>query len=81
MGTVATHDCGLADGRNHQGGADMVFTESNTVEQMILDTVTGKSAAPWVWRDRGSAYSGSLGPELRPTHWEYVPGPLLPRGM
>jgi len=59
----------------------MSFTESNTVEQMILDTVTGKSAAPWVWHDRGSAYSGSLGAELRPARWEYVPGTLLPRGM
>lgn len=59
----------------------MKFTESNTVERMILDTVTGTSAAPWVSRDRGSAYGSSLGRDLRPARWDYVPGPLLPRGI
>ena len=59
----------------------MTFTESNTVEQMILDAVAPKKAAtalparqnlPPGWKD-------SLVGELRPGHWDYVPGLELPR--
>jgi len=59
----------------------MSFTESNTVEQMIIDAVAPKRGAtdlparqnlPPGWKD-------SLGGELRPGHWQYVPGADLPR--
>ena len=53
----------------------MSFNESNTVEQMILDTVAAESA-----RVREAAEAGgSLGGEFQPAHWEYLPGPTLPR--
>ena len=53
----------------------MTFTEANTVEQMILDTLSPLSAV----RGGGVALSeappgwgASLGRELRPAKWEYV---------
>jgi len=54
------------------------FTEANTVEQMILDAIA-KVPTPGV-REASPAYGGDLlGSELRPTQWDYVYGPLLPR--
>jgi type I restriction enzyme R subunit len=53
-----------------------MFTESTTVEQMILDGVTAPLAA-------GETQQGykidSLGRELRPARWDYVPATGLPR--
>ena len=62
-------------------GHDMTFTESNTVEQMILDAVTTLAAAqPSVVReDPPPGWGDSLGDELRPARWTYVPAAELPR--
>jgi len=59
----------------------MIFTESNTVEQMILDAVTkGGGGAPFVFHeDLTPGWSGSLGEELRPQRWDYLPAAQLPR--
>ncbi len=58
----------------------MAFYESNTVEKMILDTVTkGSGAERWKVREHGPGWASSLGHELKPLHWDYVPGPQLPR--
>jgi len=59
----------------------MIFTESNTVEQMILDAVTrlGGRPAPGT-HEVPTLYKGeSLGDELRPPHWTYVPATVIPR--
>ena len=61
----------------------MSFTESNTVEQMILSVITkvGGQHAPTL-RDARSRYEGeSLGDELRPAHWSYVPATQIPRQL
>lgn len=58
-----------------------MFTESNTVEQMILDAATklGGKQAPSV-REPSPRYGGdSLGDELRPARWSYVPAAQIPR--
>ena len=66
----------------------MSFTESNTVEQMILDAATslGSGAGSSVLReDSASAAShpagwgGSLGEEFKPSRWTYVAATALPR--
>ena len=58
----------------------MTFTESSTVEQMILDTVTRKRsiARLTVW-ENPPGWGGSLGGDLRPARWEYVPAADVPR--
>jgi type I restriction enzyme R subunit len=59
----------------------MSFTESNTVEQMILDAV-GKvtGAQPSVVRESPPPGRGdSLGGEFRPSRWDYVPAAKIPR--
>lgn len=58
----------------------MTFTESNTVEQMILDTVTlqRRSERPVV-REAPPGRGGSLGGDLRPARWDYVPPAQIPR--
>ena len=60
----------------------MSFTESNTVEQMILNVLSsrssGKSGA-LVLREDPPGWGGSLGGELRPPKWEYVPATDVPR--
>lgn len=56
----------------------MSFTESNTVERMILDTVTRRRADAGT-RDVEHRYVGSLGAELRPARWEYLPASEIPR--
>lgn len=53
----------------------MTFTESNTVEQMILDAATslGGGASGSVLREYPLAgWSGSLGDELKPSRWNFV---------
>ena len=59
----------------------MIFTEANTVEQMILDAVTklgGRQAT--MLREDSPRYGGeSLGDELRPARWSYVPADQVPR--
>lgn len=60
----------------------MSFTESNTVEQMILDAATslGSGAGSSVLReDPPSGWGGSLGEELKPSRWTYVAATALPR--
>ena len=60
----------------------MTFTESNTVEQMILDAVSsrGHGASVLVAHEQPApGWGGSLGADLRPTRWDYVPGAQLPR--
>lgn len=59
----------------------MTFSESNTVEQMILDAATslgiGQASAV---RETSKRYGGeSLGDELRPAAWTYVPIAQIPR--
>lgn len=59
----------------------MTFSESNTVEQMILDAVVGE-------RRMGPSFTGdipqpgwgkSLGGEFWPARWDYVPASQVPR--
>jgi len=60
----------------------MSFTESNTVEQMILDAATslGSGAGSSVVReDPPSGWGGSLGEEFKPSRWAYVAATALPR--
>ncbi|MCX6927763.1 MAG: type I restriction endonuclease, partial [Verrucomicrobia bacterium] len=58
----------------------MSFTESNTVEQMILATLAPRrSAEPFALREAPPGWGGSLGGELRPPKWEYVPATEVPR--
>lgn len=57
------------------------FTESNTVEQMILDAVAKRGGKqPSMLREDALRYGGeSLGDELRQTCWSYVPASQVPR--
>jgi type I restriction enzyme, R subunit len=60
----------------------MSFTESNTVEQMILDAATslGSGAGSSVLcEDPPAGWGGSLGDELKPSRWTYVAATALPR--
>ena len=59
----------------------MTFTEYNTVEQMILDSVAPKRhGEPLnIREDRAPGWRGSLGGELRPARWDYMPAAQLPR--
>ena len=60
----------------------MSFTESNTVEQMILDAATslGRGAGSSVLReDPHAGWGGSLGEEFKPSRWTYVAATALPR--
>jgi type I restriction enzyme R subunit len=60
----------------------MSFTESNTVEQMILNVLsshTGGSGGALVLREDPPGWGDSLGGELRPPKWEYVPATDVPR--
>ena len=53
----------------------MSFTESNTVEQMILDAATSlvSGAGSSVLReDPPAGWGGSLGEEFKPSRWTYV---------
>ena len=64
------------------------FTESNTVEQMILDAATslGSDTGSSIVRDKyasatslPSGWSGSLGEEMKPSRWTYVAATALLR--
>ena len=60
----------------------MSFTESNTVEQMILDAATSlrSGAGSSVLReDPPAGWGGSLGEEFKPSRWTYVAATALPR--
>lgn len=58
----------------------MSFTESNTVEQMILDIVAKRGGTePWIVREDAPGYGESFGGELRPTCWDYLPAGQLSR--
>lgn len=60
----------------------MSFNESNTVEQMILDAIAKRpSTEPLFLREEPQPYAESIGNELRPTHWDYIPGPQIPRKL
>ena len=58
----------------------MTFTESNTVEQMILDAAT-KLGGPqaFMLREDSPVWGDSFGHELRPARWTYVPATQIPR--
>src|SRR5688572_30139981 len=57
------------------------FNESNTVEQMILDAVTKHGAARGIVSAESllPGWGASLGGQLGPAHWEYLPALRLPR--
>lgn len=58
----------------------MTFTESNTVEQMILDAVTRKRTSDRLTvREPLPGWAASLGGDLRPARWNYVPAAEVPR--
>jgi len=60
----------------------MNFTESNTVEQMILDAATslGSGAGASVLReDPPTGWGGSLGEEFKPAKWTFVEPLKVPR--
>ena len=58
----------------------MTFTEANTVEQMILDSVAPKRAGePLKAHQDTPRWDGSLGGEFKPSRWDYVPAAKLPR--
>jgi type I restriction enzyme R subunit len=60
----------------------MSFTESNTVEQMIIDAATslGSGAGSFVLRDNPPAgWGGSLGEEFKPAKWVFAESQKVPR--
>lgn len=60
----------------------MSFTESNTVEQMILDAATslpGEARAPAVREDPPAGWGASLGGELKPAKWTFAAPDQVPR--
>ena len=60
----------------------MSYTESNTVEQMILDAATslGSGVGSSVVReDPPAGWGGSLGEEFNPAKWTYVAASQIPR--
>ena len=60
----------------------MNFNESNTVEQVILDALSSHgsgSGGAWVLHEDPPGWGGSLGGELRPAKWEFVPAAGVPR--
>ena len=59
----------------------MSFNESNTVEQMILDALSADTTGgnrPFELKD-APGWGASLGGDLRPLAWEYVPAIDVPR--
>jgi type I restriction enzyme R subunit len=59
-----------------------MFTESNTVEQMILDALSPRSSGSsgvLALREDPPGWGGLLGAELRPPKWEYLPATEVPR--
>ena len=65
-----------------QPNSSMSFTESNTVEQIILDAATslGRGAVSSVLReDPPAGWGGSLGDEFKPSRWTLVEPLNVPR--
>jgi type I restriction enzyme, R subunit len=58
----------------------MTFTEFNTVERMILESI-GKNVSDGLlaFREPSPGYGEPLGGELRPTQWAYMPAAEIPR--
>lgn len=56
----------------------MKFTESNTVEQMILDVATQGTTASTA-REESAPYGAVNGGAFRPAQWNFVPAAKLPR--
>jgi hypothetical protein len=55
------------------GSTQMTFTESNTVEQMILDAVAKHGrAGPSVLSEDAPSYGRTIGTELHPTRMEIL---------
>jgi type I restriction enzyme R subunit len=62
----------------------MTFTESNTVEQMILDAAIHLDSGAdhsGVREKPVSGWSGSAGEDLKPCRWSYVVASALPRQL
>ena len=62
----------------------MSFTESNTVEQMILDAAThldNGAAGSGVREQPAAGWSGPAGEDLKPCRWSYVAASALPRQL
>jgi len=59
----------------------MTFTEASTVERMILESVAPKQGSePLMLREEPPpGWGASLGNELRPARWDYLPAARLPR--
>lgn len=58
----------------------MSFTEANTVEQLIIDTVTGRGPARTsIGRERQPGWGPSLGEDVASGAWEYCPGAAVTR--
>lgn len=65
----------------------MSFTESNTVEQMIIDAACrlhqpfSQRAKSLVVRESASGWGESLGEDLKPARWNYVESTHIPRQL
>ncbi len=59
----------------------MSFNESNTVEKMILDALSSKTGEDGTlsFKESPPGWGRSLGGDLRPAKWEYVPATEVPR--
>jgi type I restriction enzyme, R subunit len=57
----------------------MSFNESNTVEQMLIDSVSNSSSQPMTREEQAPGWGGSLGDELRPARWDFVLSSEIPR--
>lgn len=56
-----------------------MFNEANTVEQMILQALSGPTGASLGTREIAPGWGESIGAALHPSRWQYVAGPALPR--
>lgn len=58
----------------------MLFTEANTVEQMILDAISRPASEDSVVREAPGSYgTETITAALRPAHWTYLPAAQIPR--
>jgi type I restriction enzyme R subunit len=64
----------------------MTFTEANTVEKMIMDTVAPRRGSePSAWKEERAGWKNSLGSEMAEAvsspdaRWDYLPATQLPR--
>ena len=59
-----------------------MFNESNSIEQMILNTVMGlHENKPLFAHGTQAGWGDSIGDKLLPTKWDYVPSPQIPRQL